>query len=687
MSRTTGGRTLGRLVVAAGCAGFFSAAQAGVLVTGGERSLFNGEYAVHTFTNSGALTVTQPVEVEVLLVGGGGGGGASSTGGGGGGGGGFVTNTIQLAAGTYQIVVGEGGTGGVATGANASDPITQPMNGGDSKIVPEGADALLVALGGGAGGSASLVGNKGEEAETVGKDGGCGGGGAVRYISNAYQQVLGGAGIQGQGFGGGAATNGAAGGDWKQGHIHCWAGGGGGAGAAGEDGACTNEAGKTSLTLGVPGVGGDGAYCDITGVRECYAGGGGGGAADYSYNVDKTQVPAGTVNGGAGGGGAGSINANNNTANAGLPGTDGKGGGGGGGGSFGNNVGAGGKGGNGIVVIRYRLSAADFAEKFKTVETEGAVMTKNKGYRVYTFSGNGSFKVTGDAVAEVLLVGGGGGGGAASTGGGGGGGGGFVHREVVAIPAGEYAVVVGAGGAGASGEGGATSDGTVIVPAQNGGASSVFGIIAQGGGAGGSNATIGQKDADTSSDRGKDGASGGGATHRYFLTTEHESLPGGAAIAGQGFPGGCSTNALGTAGKQGHVRCWAGGGGGAGAPGADAVATSSTSGAAGVGGDGLPCSITGSEVYYAGGGGGGFADYSFQKEGGTVAGGNGGGGAGSGCNTTSAQYPGENGEDGKGGGGGGGGGFAAAAQPGGKGGDGVVIIRCKVDTGLLLLFR
>ena len=167
--------------------------------------------------------------------------------------------------------------------------------------------------------------------------------------------------------------------------------------------------------------------------------------------------------------------------------------------------------------------------------------------------------------------------------------------------------------------------------------------------------------------------------------------------AGQGFPGGASTNATRIGFNSYHTHCWAGGGGGAGGPGGNGVCTvegaasdNSTKGYAGVGGIGRACSITGSEVYYGGGGGGGFADYSGGNitGPGTVAGGKGGGGNGSGCNVTNRQFDGEDGLDGFGGGGGGSGGFAGVAKNGGNGGSGVVIIRCKVKpSGMLLIIR
>ena len=98
-----------------------------------------------------------------------------------------------------------------------------------------------------------------------------------------------------------------------------------------------------------------------------------------------------------------------------------------------------------------------------------------------------------------------------------------------------------------------------------------------------------------------------------------------------------------------------GGGGGAGAVGGDAVIPN-----AGAGGNGYPCNITGTSIYYAGGGGGSVDAPSAQKVVGS--GGLGGGGTGGGGNATGY---------GSGGGGGNGGGAR-----GGNGYSGVVIILC-----------
>ena len=88
-----------RTIYKAGCVGVClwlvsSSASAGIKASGGELRIldgqFDGQYAVHTFTNSSRMVIKEGGLIDILLVGGGGGGGASSTGGGGGGAGGFV---------------------------------------------------------------------------------------------------------------------------------------------------------------------------------------------------------------------------------------------------------------------------------------------------------------------------------------------------------------------------------------------------------------------------------------------------------------------------------------------------------------------------------------------------------------------------------------------------------------------
>jgi len=244
--------------------------QASLATTSEIRVTINATKTVsgETISQTGTIKVASPnnkvtTTIKVLIVAGGGGGASSN--GGGGGAGGLIYKTMQLASGTYGVVVGDGGTGGTVgtNGANST------FNG-------------LVAIGGGAGGAGSANGNAG----------GSGGGGGISV--NTY---LGGAGTAGQGFAGGDNTHGAS---------TYGSGGGGGAGGVGIQATSTNS-----------GNGGPGLSYDISGVSAYYAaGGGGGGKEDNIYGTGgsgiggnggitySTAAGAGAANTGSGGGGA-----------------------------------------------------------------------------------------------------------------------------------------------------------------------------------------------------------------------------------------------------------------------------------------------------------------------------------------------------------------------------------------------
>ncbi len=266
--------------------------------TGGTRTRRQGSF-IHTFTEDGTFMMPVDGLVEVLLVGGGGGGGVNDSsgngwqGGGGGGAGGVVhvTNMV-LRAGSYAVVIGDGGEIGV--------------NGENTAAFGK------LAYGGGAGArydgrGTSQVSEEGPYGR-IGLSGASGGGST--HVANVYSglAVAGGSAIYGEegnlGHDGGACT-----------HQYGASGGGG----AGEAGGNNNG--------GVPGVGGRGYSCDISGLMTYYAGGGAG--------FRRGQ----RVAGGEGGGGA------CNDTEAG-PGVDGLGGGGCGGA----------KGGSGVVIIRYKVS-------------------------------------------------------------------------------------------------------------------------------------------------------------------------------------------------------------------------------------------------------------------------------------------------------------------------------------------
>ena len=237
----------------------------------------------------------------------------------------------------------------------------------------------------------------------------------------------------------------------------------------------------------------------------------------------------------------------------------------------------------------------------------------------------------GGELGEAFLIVAGGGGGGANYAGGGGGAGGYLLHELQEgdLPDGQMLqIAIGAGGLGQMPAATSGSDSYIL---QGNGAGRYYG--ANGGGSGGS--LDNNKPA-------QDGGSGGGSTYR----------PKGAGAAD-------TTGKLGSPDCIGHDGAMQGrngigdGGGGAGEPGHISPGTAS-----GRGGDGLPCNITGTEVYYAGGGAGG----NQRGYGGPSEDSLGGGG-----------YD-KAGIDGLGGGGGGTNGKGTAGY---NGGDGIVIIRTK----------
>jgi len=280
----------------------------------------NSNYRYAFFANSGTFTIDSNLTCDILVVGGGGGGGKAIGSGGGAGGVVYITN-YSLNAGTYSIIVGNGG----APMQNTADVST--ANGGNSIFRDSNNNDIITALGGAIASSQSTT-----YAGTPPKSGGSGAGGTRNGIT-------GGSGIQktnlsisaisrtfGYGNAGGDGTNTA---PWPT-------GGGGGAGSAGGIGSGT-----------VAGNGGIGIQINITGTNTYYAGGGGGGG----YN-DGTYINTVAGTGGLGGGGNGSLGSA--TASSGIANT---GGGGGGCGGDVNGIGIAGTGGTGIVIIRYIYSS------------------------------------------------------------------------------------------------------------------------------------------------------------------------------------------------------------------------------------------------------------------------------------------------------------------------------------------
>lgn len=247
---------------------------------------------------------------------------------------------------------------------------------------------------------------------------------------------------------------------------------------------------------------------------------------------------------------------------------------------------------------------------------------------------------------ECLVVAGGGAGGRANSqaensiyvGGGGGGAGGYVSRTIDVKGGDVVKTVVGRGGVAANGANSVLIVNDTVI------------VTAVGGGRGGN----GYGDGGTS------GGSGGGTTWN-----QGTARPRNAGTRDQGNAGGLSTTVSGYG--------VGGGGGGAGACGGDWLGGYN----GGNGGVGLCCSITGDLVWYAAGGGGGASNASGA--GGT--GGSGIGGAGGAFGNAGRDARACTGS------GGGGAGKTQGGAAGGKGGSGIVILRYRNASGLVILFR
>lgn len=299
--------------------------------TGGNVRCRHG-YAIHTFTESGTLSLQSPVWADILVVGGGGGGGLYS-GGGGGAGGVLMFTNVYLFAGDYPVVVGDGGRG-----ANAYSTPSSTWSGKDSSFgAVYSAHFDKLAYGGGGGGTRSRDGAS---------SGASGGGAGAGYPYDGAQVHYGGKSTKGQGHSGGSSTNESKNVSW----AYNAGGGGGGAGAAGANGYAV----VSSYTV-VAGNGGDGVMCDFSGKETWYGGGGGGGSSkDLNYPLGSLYQ----AKGGKGGGGRGAAR-HSSIDQRGEDGKPNTGGGGGGGasvvGGSGDGVSFGGAGGSGIVIIRYHV--------------------------------------------------------------------------------------------------------------------------------------------------------------------------------------------------------------------------------------------------------------------------------------------------------------------------------------------
>lgn len=454
-------------------------------------------------------------DARVLVVGGGG-SGASDIGGGGGGGGVKYNDSFQLKAGaTYNITVGEGGTGGV----NVS-------NNGNDSLIKEGPTDLMVARGGGYGGRyCGFVINK--DGNNGGNGGGAGGslnGGTCSAIGGQPDSVTAPYTVGNKGGDGIVSVQGG--------------GGGGGAGGAGEDAKAGHNGGD----------GGDGILNSISGEYLYYGGGGGGGGSDGT--IGSAGV------GGIGGGGAGALRGSNADAISGTPNS----GGGGGGHGFDSNCGGsgvfckGGNGGSGVVIISYKtgsLTALGGSISYTDSNNTGKRTSEpyGDGYTIHTFTSSDVLKVAPKFIPKIkiLVIAGGGGAGVDRAGGGGAGG---VFYDDIYLNSPSTDIIVGAGGHGAAQN----------IVGDNGGSSSFGSITTYGGGGGGAGDNAGGKP-------GQDGGSGGGGGNNGIGPCT--SCAGGASSGG-GYAGGTGTY---TGNNYG-----AGGGGGAGGPGQNGTSTVSGNG-------------------------------------------------------------------------------------------------------------
>ena len=577
-----------------------AAKEARRFATGGEVTSFRYADAsgigytafVHMFTNTAAAAEFRnrsgkTLPVRLLVVGGGGAGmdgekhsvvGSPRYGGGGGGGGGVLETNILLSAGDeWTIRVGAGG--GIT---NHSYSIARGSAGASS--VSNGVIELVLAPGGGAGGSRSFY-------ATEGATGGGGAGTGDGYKSGAngiYQSFTFTVpeGVPVGPFNGGNSSGAS---------TYGTAGGGGGASADGD--------GKK---------GGEGLVSDITGTDVTYGSGGGGGGMVRIYPARPANT--GAVSGGNGGSGAGcsgecelkfeddgaTTNVYLTSATAPVP---NRGGGGAGGSSFitsnfdclyvdgdltdttTTKVFYATEGADGVVIIRYDIPDTPcVGGDVVTVTTNGYRVTYIHKFTNTTAAATFKPSVAFDgASVRLLAVGGGGAGMDGYTGteydqpgGGGGGGGGVLETNVLLSAGDEWTIRVGAGGRISN-----HAQGSQRLAS---GASSVSNgfeevVSVPGGGAGGSN-----DHRPTSGAAGGGGAGGSSQSKRDGASGEYTSST---------F---ISEGAANPTGGRGSAHGYGGGGGGAGA-----------NGTAAAGGVGLASDITGSEVVYGSGGGGGGA--------------------------------------------------------------------------------
>jgi len=306
------------------------------------------------------------------------------------------------------------------------------------------------------------------------------------------------------------------------------------------------------------------------------------------------------------------------------------------------------------------------ASSGSTIATGGSIATAG-GYRIHTFTSDGTFSAPYTGRVEVLVIAGGGGGGPI---GGGGGAGGYVYLASAPVAAGaSYTVTRGSGGTGGAhhyskeqtpGNPSSFVGPTITLPATGGGSGGQYSagstLAEMFGGSGG-------------------GGPGGVGTPGTTYTGYPGEHPGGLGVIGQGHPGGYGHHGSG----PGYPNPGSSGGGGAthagGAGGGSGGRGRSrfSNGMNCYGGEGTTNAITGSAVIYTAGGGGGShvnPTYGYGPSPGGAQDGTGNAGTHGGAVATAGGT--------NRGGGGGGGAHPGGENPAGVGGPGVVVVRYRV---------
>jgi hypothetical protein len=462
--------------------------------TNGFYQKYSATELANSFTDSSdptTFTVNSTISsADILIVAGGGGGGSTLNGrsaaGGSGGAGGLLEGTgISLNAGSYTVLVGAGGAGGI--GESNPGGFTHGKNGGDSKIsnttwgtatalgggyatVPDVASPASGGSGGGGGGhwdgdDGSTAGATGTQANSNGLTGyGNNGGDGGQYAGGAG----GGAGGAGSNNGGSAGAGRAN--AFRTGSNVTYATGGAGRGQSAGDGA--DGSANT-------GDGGQGGYHAGGGAHD--GGDGGSGIIVIRYISGSPLISGGTVT------------------------------------SY--------TSGSDTYQVHTWLTGDTRVQH--TITANGDVAnTRTAGYTFESFTSSTSWTVpSGVTSVEYLVVGGGGGGGGAHQGvgsggsGGGGGSGGYRTGTLSVTPSDSLTVTIGSGGtAGAANTAGGTGGDSVFdsITAKGGGGGGQRGAVGSnapsgggsGGGAGGS--LNGTDSGGTGSTYGNDGGNNGG---------------------------------------------------------------------------------------------------------------------------------------------------------------------------------